>query len=120
MTDSKLKMEVPPQLREMAAKSVDQVEAALSSFMDAAGKSVALIPGPVTDMAKQTLSITEKNLHASFEHARKLMKAEDMQEVMQLQTEFLRNQLGAAREHFQQMTSGMASAAKDAGKETGS
>ena len=48
------------------------------------------------------------------------MKAEDMQEVMQLQTEFLRNQLVAAKEHFQQMTSGMASAAKDAGKETGS
>ena len=120
MTDPNMKMEVPPQLREMAVKSVDQAEAAVASFLDAASKSVALVPGPMTEVAKQTLSITEKNLHASFEHARKLMKAKDMQEVMQLQTEFLRNQFGAAKEHFNQMSSGVVPAANDAGKETSS
>ena len=49
----------------------------------------------MTDIAKQTLAITEKNLKASFEHARKLIEAEDINEVMRLQSEFLRTQFAA-------------------------
>ena len=96
MTDPKLTMEVPAQVREFAEKSVDQAERAISSFMDAASKSVVVVPGPMTDVAKQVLAITEANLKASFEHARKLMQAKDIGEVMQLQSEFLRNQFGVA------------------------
>jgi len=39
----------------------------------------------MTDVAKQALAVTEKNLKASFEHARKLMQAKDINELMQLQ-----------------------------------
>jgi hypothetical protein len=66
MTEPKIEMEVPLQVREFAKKSVDQAEKAISSFMDSASKSVDLVPGPMTDIAKQTLAITEKNLKASF------------------------------------------------------
>ncbi len=92
--DPKLKMDVPPQVREFAQKSVDQAERAISSFMDSASKSVAVVPGPMTDAAKHAFAITEKNLKASFEHARKLMRAKDIGEVMHLQSDFLRNQFG--------------------------
>ena len=71
----------------------------------------------MTDMAKQTLAITEANLKASFEHARNLMKAKDIDEVMKLQSEFLRNQFGAATEQFKQMTGVATSAAKDVSNE---
>src|SRR5260370_15921633 len=73
--DPKLKMDVPPQVREFAQKSVDQAERAISSFMDSASKSVAVVPGPMTNAAKHAFAITEKNLKASFEHARKLMRS---------------------------------------------
>jgi phasin len=109
MTDPKLTMEAPPQVREFAQKSVDQAERAISAFMDSASKSVAMVPGPMTDAAKQALAITEANLKASFEHARKLMQAKDIGEVMQLQTEFLRNQFGIATEEFKKMTGGAVS-----------
>jgi hypothetical protein len=33
MTDSQIKMEVPEQVRELGVKSVDQAEAAFSSFI---------------------------------------------------------------------------------------
>jgi hypothetical protein len=59
MMDPKLEMNVPPQVREFAQKSVDQAERAISSFMESASKSVAMAPGPMTDVAKQTLAITE-------------------------------------------------------------
>jgi phasin len=113
MMDPKMTMEVPENVRQFAEQSVDQAEKAVSSFMDAASRSVAVVPGPMTDLAKQALAITEKNLKASFEHARKLMHAKDISEVMQLQSEFLRNQFGAATEQFKQMTGGAASGAND-------
>jgi hypothetical protein len=72
-----------------------------------------LAPGPVTDVAKHALAITEQNLKASFEHARKLMEAKDVGEVMQLQTDFLRNQFGIATEQFKKMAGGAVAGAND-------
>jgi phasin len=113
MMEPKLTMDVPPQVREFAKKSVDQAEKAVSTFLDSASKSVAMAPGPMTDVAKQALAITEKNLKASFEHARKLMLAKDIGEVMQLQSDFLRSQFGIATEQSKKTTGEAASAAKD-------
>jgi phasin len=117
MIDQKMKMQVPAQVREFAENSVDQAEKAISSFMESASKSVAMAPGPMTDVAKQTLAITEANLKASVDHARNLMKAKDIDEVMNLQSEFMRKQYGTVTEQFQRMTGGTASAAKDVSSE---
>ena len=105
--EPKLKLEVPQQVRERAEKSVDQAEKAVSTFMQSAGKSMSAVPGPMTDVATQVLEITEANLKTSFDHARKLMKAKDVNEVMRLQSEFLKSQFGAVTEQFQQMASNM-------------
>jgi phasin len=117
MMDPKLTMEVPAQVREFAEKSVDQAEKAISSFMDAASKSATMVPGPMTDVAKQALAITEANLKSSFEYARKLMQAKDISEVMQLQSDFLRNQFGVATDQFKKMTGGATSAAEEVSKD---
>ena len=117
MSDQKMTMEVPPQVREFAVKSVDQAERAISSFMESASKSVAMVPSPTNDAAQQALAITEKNLKAAFEHARKLMNAKDINEVMQLQTEFLRNQFGIATEQSKQMSGRIASPGGGVAKE---
>ena len=117
MTDPKLTMEVPPQVREFAKKNVDQAEKAVSTFLDSASKSVAMAPGPMTDVAKQALAITEANLKSSFEYARRLMQAKDIGELMQLQSDFLRSQFGVATEQFKKMTGGATSAANDASKD---
>lgn len=110
--DPKLKLEVPQQVREFAEKSVDQAEKAISSFVQSAAKSMAMVPGPMTSVATQALAISEANLKASFDHARKLMQAKDINEVMQLQSEFLRSQFGAAQEQFKQMTNSASSGTK--------
>jgi phasin len=110
-------MEVPPQVRDFAVKSVDQAERAISSFIESASKSVAMVQGPMNDAAQQALAITEKNLKTALEHARKLMNAKDINEVMQLQTEFLRNQFGIATEHSKRMSGGIASTQRDVAEE---
>jgi Phasin protein len=48
--------------------------------MESASKSVAMASSPMNDAAQQALAITEKNLKAAFEHARKLMNAKDINE----------------------------------------
>lgn len=118
MMDPKMAMEVPAQVREFAEKSVDQAEKAISSFMEAASKSLTAVPGPMSEVAKQTLEITESNLRAQFEHARRLMQAKSLNEVMVMQSEFMRDQYGAATAQFKKMTSSMLLAGRDAAAKT--
>jgi hypothetical protein len=59
MMDPKMTMEVPPRVREFAEKSVDQAERAIASFIESATKSIATVPGPMTEVAKQALAIAE-------------------------------------------------------------
>jgi phasin len=110
------KLEVPAELRDLAEKTIDQAEKAFGMFFDAANKSVASVPSPGTEISKQALSFTEQNMKAAFEHARKLVHATDLQQAMQIQSEFLKSQFTNAGEHMRQISSGVMTAAKDATK----
>src|ERR1700682_5767245 len=79
------KLEVPAELRDLAEKTIDQAEKAFGMFFDAAGKSMTSIPGAGTEISRQALSFTEKNMKAAFDHARKLVHATDLQEAMRIQ-----------------------------------
>jgi phasin len=113
---SEPKLEVPAELRELAEKTIEQVERAFEMFFDAANKSVGTIPGPTTNISKQALTYTEQNVKSAFEHARKLVYATDLQQALQIQSEFLRSQFTNAGEHMRQITSNVVSAATDATK----
>jgi phasin len=110
MAESKL--EVPAELRDLAEKTIDQAERAFGMFFDAASKSMAAIPGPGSEVSKQALSLTEQNMKAAFEHARKLVHATDVQEAMRLQSDFLRSQFTNAGEHMREITGKIMSAGK--------
>ena len=110
------KLEVPTELRDLAEKAVDQAERAFGMFFDAANKSVASVPNPGTEISRQALSFTQQNMKAAFEHARKLVHATDLQQAMQIQSEFLRSQFTNAGEHMRQITGDVMSAARDATK----
>jgi phasin len=110
------KIEVPAELRDLVEKTIDQTEKAFGMFFDAANKSVTSISSPGSDISRQALGFTEQNMKAAFEHARKLVHATDLQQAMQIQSEFLRSQFTNAGEHMRQMAGGVLSAAKDAAK----
>ncbi len=106
------KLEVPTDLRDLAEKTIEQAEKAFQMFFDAAGKSIATVPGPAADMSRQALSLTEQNMRAAFEHARKLVHATELEEAMRIQSEFLRSQFTNAGEHMREITGKVMSAAK--------
>ena len=113
---SEPRLEVPTELRYMAEKAIEHAERAFSMFFDAASKSMASIPHPATEASKQALSFAEQNMKASFDHARKLVHAADLQEAMQLQSEFLKSQFTNAGEHMKKVTGDMVPTARDASK----
>ncbi len=110
------KLEVPAELRDLVEKSIEQTERAFGMFFDAANRSVSSVPNPGTEMSRQALSFTEQNMKTAFEHARKLIHATDLQQAMQLQSEFLRSQFTTAGEHMRKITGEMMSAVTDATK----
>ena len=110
------KLEVPAELRDLVEKTIDQAEKAFGMFFDAANKSVTSMPTPGTEISKQALTFTEQNMKAAFEHARKLVHATDLQQALQIQSEFLRSQFTNAGDHMRQITGNVMSAAKDASK----
>ena len=118
MTEQQFKFEVPAQVKEVAEKTIDQAERGFSAFIEAANKSVSRIPNPTTDMSLKALSLTEQNMKAAFDHAKKLLQAKDLQEAMQLQAEFLKVQYEAATEQLKEMGTSVRSAGADVVKNT--
>jgi phasin len=110
------KLEVPSELRDLAEKTIEQAEKAFRMFFEAASRSMTSMPGPGSEMSKQALSVTEQNMKAAFEHARKLVHATDLQEAMQIQSEFLRSQFTNAGEHMRNISTEVMSTARDAMK----
>ena len=98
------KLEVPAELRDLADKTIEQAEKAFGMFFEAATKSMNSVPGGGTEISKQALTFTEQNMRAAFEHARKLVHVTDLQQAMQLQSDFLRSQFTNAGDHMRQMT----------------
>lgn len=111
--DEHIKLEMPAQVREFAEKTIDQAEKGFSAFIDAANQSVSQMPSPATDLSLRALSISERNMKAAFEHARKLLHAKDVQDAMRIQAEFLKAQYEAATEQLKELGSGMRSSAEN-------
>src|SRR5215207_509826 len=95
--------EIPAEMRDFAEKSVEQARKAVDSFLSAARRTADTLEGSANtvqssakDMTRKTLSYAEQNLSAAFDHAQRLVRARDVQEAVQLQSEFVRSQFAAA------------------------
>lgn len=110
---SEPKFEVPAELRKMAERSIEQTEKAFDMFFEAANKSIAPFTHPGAEISKKALSLTERNMKSAFDSARQLAQATDLQEAMQIQSEFWKNQIANTGEQMKQLTDGIVSSAKD-------
>ncbi len=97
--------EVPAEMRDFAERSVAQARKAFEGFMGAVQKSTDMIDGSanpavggVKEMSAKVATLAEKNVAAAFDFAEKLVHAKDFQEVVALQSEFVKSQLAAAQE----------------------
>jgi phasin len=111
MSDSRF--DVPPELRNLAQRSIEQTEKAFNMFFEAANRSMAALTYPGAEVSKKALSLVEQNMSFAFDTARKLAQATDLQEAMQIQSEFMKTQIASAGEQMKQIADEMVSTTKD-------
>jgi phasin len=104
--------EIPAEMRDFAEKSVEQARKAVDSFLSAARRAADTLEGSANtvqssakDMTRKTLSYAEQNLSAAFDHAQRLVRARDVQEAVQLQSEFVRSQFAALQAQMKEFGS---------------
>jgi phasin len=110
--------EVPNEMRDLAAKSVEQAKRAFDSFIGAARKTSDTIagatpqlPGQAREAGDAMIGMAEANVKAAFELAENLVRAKGLDEVMALQADYMRNQMSAMQAQMQDMGSMMQKAA---------
>ena len=107
---SKIPYEIPPEIRDLTAKTVEEARKAFESFIAAAHKAAAQAEGTANSLqssakedSAKALSFTEANVKAAFDHAQKLIAAKDPQELIAHQTEYVKRQLAAMEEHAKEL-----------------
>lgn len=107
---AKFPYEIPTDIRDLTAKSVEEARKAFEQFVEAARKGAAQAEGTADslqsaakDVAAKTLSFTEANIKAALDHAQRLIQAKDPQEFLTHQSEYVGAQLAALQEHVKEL-----------------
>src|SRR3954469_7574476 len=97
-----MNFQVPEEMRNMAERSVTQTRQALESFLQAARRTAETVEQTTEkvqagskDMAERTLSAAEQNLRTTLDYAERFVRAKDLQEAAQIQSEYVRTQAEA-------------------------
>lgn len=103
--------DIPGPMRDFAERSVDQARKAFDDFMSAAQKTVDQFDGSggaVQDGARrlheETMAFAEANVTASFELANRLVRARNVEEMVEIQQDYLRQQMAAFAEQNRRLS----------------
>ena len=83
------------ELSAMGKQTMAHAYSAMDYYFDHLKKTVASVPSGGTEFGEKVKAYAEKNVAATQEFVRDLSYAKDVQDVVQIQTEFMRAQLEA-------------------------
>lgn len=113
--------DIPAPVRQMAEKSVEQTKEAYDRLMDAArqaqgmfASSSNVVGAGSKEIQEKTMQYAEANVQAGFDFAERLVKAKDLQEVLDIQTQFARQQMETYSQQAQEISQMIAEAAQKA------
>ena len=122
-TDPMSSFEIPGDMRQLAEQSVAQAKVAFDGFITAAQKAVNTLEGQAAvaqagakDVSQKVMGFAEQNVSSSFDFAQKLVRAKDVQEMVRLQTEFIKAQMTTMSEQAKALGETATKAAMDAAK----
>jgi phasin len=112
--------EIPVELRSLAEKSVEEARKAFEGFMEAAQSARSNLEGTTSrlqagskDAGAKAVNFAEDNMRAAFNHAEKLVRAKDPEEILSLQLEFARSQVAMFQEQMKELGASIQSAVKN-------
>src|SRR2546423_1570493 len=121
--DPKWNFDVPTQMRQFAEQSVEQAKKAVDGFLTAAQKAATTLETQANtaqagakDVREKVMWFAEENINNSFEFAQRLVRAKDIQEVMALQQEFMKQQMQAMQAQARDLGTTATKAAMDGAK----
>jgi phasin len=82
----------------MVAQNVEQARKAMENYLQFFQNGMSVSPWAGTDLSRKLVSYTQQNVAAALEFAQRLTKAKDLQDVVQIQTEFFQSQLKSLTE----------------------
>ena len=102
--------EVPAELRAMTEKSMEQARVAFNTFMSTAQQAISKFEGQAKavqvgakNVSEKAMSYAERNVANTFAFADRLLHAEDIQQVIALQTEFVQAQMRELAEQAKEL-----------------
>lgn len=121
--DTMKNFEIPADMRKFAEQSVEQARKAFDGFISAAQQAVNDMEGRASmaqanakNVGEQAMTFAQSNIMASFELAQKLVRAKDVEEIMKLQSEYVKSQIQTLNEQAKQLGESATKAAMDAAK----
>jgi hypothetical protein len=113
--------EIPTELRDLTEKNIEQARAAYGQFMDFLTQTMNAWSGvPSNAMAtgfravqERAIEFAKENAEGSFAFASELAQAEDMQEVLTLQSKYAQTQIQIYARQLQELGRLMSEAMRD-------
>jgi hypothetical protein len=109
--------EIPPEMRNLAEKNVEQARVAYGQFMEFMSQAMnawSTTGGPETGnfkaLQERAIAFAKENAERSFSLASEIAKAKDMQEVVTLQSRYVQTQMQTFGIQAQQLSWLMADA----------
>ena len=102
--------QVPPEMRAMAERSVEEAKKAFDGFIDATRQAVSTLEDQAAaaqagakDVTQKAVAFAERNVDASFDFAQKLVKAKDAEEVVRLHADYVKAQMQALSDQAREL-----------------
>jgi phasin len=115
--------QIPPEMRALAEKSVEQAKQAIDGFISAAHRTVSVLEGQAEtarkgakDVGGKAMEFAERNITSSFDFAQKLVRAKDVQEMLELQASFIKSQMQVLAEQAKELGQSASKLATDPSK----
>jgi phasin len=117
------RFEIPAEMRAFAEKSVEQARQAFDGFISAAQRAMSAFEGQAEtarlgarDVTEKAMSFAQRNITGSFDFARQLVQAKDVEEVLKLQADYIKTQMQVLAEQAKELGETTSKVARDATK----
>jgi phasin len=102
--------QIPPEMRALAEKSVEQAKQAVEGIISAAQHTVSALEGQAEtarkgakDVGEKAMGFAEQNIASTFDFAQKLVRAKDVQEMLELQATYIKTQMQVLGEQAKEL-----------------
>jgi phasin len=115
--------DMPADMNAFAERSVEQARRAFDTFVSAAHGTAAAFEGRAAavrkgseDLRQRAIAFAERNVESSFDFAHRLVQAKDWQELIQVQSEYVKSQMQVLTEQARELGETASQTARNATK----